>query len=92
MDEEKKQSIFEDKYQRLLGIDYSEWLETGPQNETQAYEWLNNIDKQLNDSYESWQNAQGQEKDALEEKREKLKAMYDLIEETFNFEVADIEK
>lgn len=92
MDEEKKQSIFEDKYQKLLGISYEAWLETGPQNEQQAYEWLNNIDKQLNDSYDEWFNATGQAKEELEEKRDKLKAMYDLIEETFNFEISDIEK
>lgn len=92
MDEEKKQSIFEDKYQKMLGISYEQWLETGPQNEKEAYAWLNNIDQRLNATYDAWQSGQGETKERLEEQREKLKAMYDLIEETFNMELADIEK
>jgi hypothetical protein len=89
MDEDKKQNIFEDKYQRLLGISYQEWLLQGPQNETVAYQWLNQIDKELSESYEEWFNALGEHKDELEEKRSKLKAMYDLIEEMFNLEAID---
>lgn len=92
MDDDKKQSIFEDKYQKLLGMTYEQWLEVGPQNETEAFAWLNKIDKKLNSSYDAWFNASGEEKERLEEERDKLKAIYDLIEEIFNMEIADIEK
>jgi len=92
MDDDKKQAIFEEKYQNLLNLSYQEWLEAGPQNEKAAYEWLKEIDRELNDSYEAWFNATGEIKEQMETKRGKLKAMYDLIEEMFGLGIFEVEK
>jgi hypothetical protein len=89
MDQEDIKSLFEDKYQRLLGISYADWLEKGPQTEDQAYARCAEIDKELNRTYDDWFNSTGDEKMKLEDYRDKLKSEYDLIETTFGLDFED---
>jgi hypothetical protein len=88
-DQEDIQELFEDKYEARLDMSYQNWLQHGPQTEDAAYNRLAVIDQELKNSYEQWFNAQGETKDLLEEKRDKLKAEYDLIEEIFGLELSD---
>ena len=88
-DQEEIQNIFEDKYENKLGITFGEWMEQMPQTEDQAYTRLNDIDAELNSTYDEWFEAQGQEKEELEEYRDRLKSEYDLLEEIFGLESGD---
>ncbi len=89
MDADDIKSLFEDKYQKTLGMKYEEWSEQGPQNETEAYARLQEIDDELQNSHDQWYEAEGREKEELEEERDKLKAEYDFIEAAFNLEAPD---
>ncbi len=89
MDQDDIKSLFEDKYQKLLRIKYDEYNETGPQNETEAYARLQEIDDELQASYDQWYEAEGDIKNELEEQREKLKAEYDFIEAAYGLEAPD---
>ena len=89
MDEDDKKSLFEDKYQKLLGVKYEEWQEQGPQNETEAYARLQEIDDELKGGYDAWYEAEGELKDEMEEERDKLKAEYDFLEAAYNLEAPD---
>lgn len=89
MEPEDIKDLFEDKYQKALGMTYEQWLEKGPQDESQAFARCMEIDRQLNATYDDWFNATGDKKDELEEMREKLKLEYDLIEEIFHLEAND---
>lgn len=91
MDAEQLQAIFEEKYENKLGINFGQWLENAPQTEDAAYKRLNEIDAELNRTYDAWFEAKGEEKDKLEEYRNKLKAEYDLLEELFGLEAKDKE-
>jgi hypothetical protein len=89
MDQEDIQSLFDDKYQKLLGLSYEQWLEKGPQNESEAYARCIEIDRELNRTYDEWFEATGDKKDQLGDFRDKLKAEYDLIEEIYHLEAND---
>ena len=89
MDPEDIKSLFEDKYERTLGMSYSEWQDIGPQNETAAYARLQEIDDELKANYDEWYEAEGEKKDELEEHRDQLKAEYDFIEAAFSLEAPD---
>jgi hypothetical protein len=89
MDQEDIQNLFGDKYQKLLGLSYDDWLTKGPQTEEQAYGRCIEIDQKLNATYDDWFNATGDEKETLGDLRDKLKAEYDLIEEIFHLEAND---
>lgn len=89
MDQEDIQELFEDKYTKLLGMSYEDWLVRGPQNETEAYARCIAIDRELNSTYDQWFEATGEKKDELEEYRDKLKNEYDLIEEIYHLEAND---
>lgn len=89
MDDDDIKSLFEDKYHKLLGMSYEEWQEQGPQNESEAYARLQEIDDELRETYDQWYEAEGEDKDELEEHREKLKAEYDFLEAAFNLEAPD---
>jgi hypothetical protein len=89
MDQEDLQSLFDDKYQKLLGISYQQWMERGPQTEDEAYARCAVIDKELNRTYDEWFNGTGSPKDELEDYRDKLKAEYDLLEELFHLDFED---
>ena len=89
MDEDKIQSLFEDKYEEVLGMSYRDWMEQGPQNQEEAFQRCMEIDKELENTYDQWFEAQGEEKEQLETYRQKLKAEYDLMEAAFNLEEAD---
>ena len=88
-DQDEIKSLFEHKYEKALGQTYEEWLENGPQTEDEAYARLQEIDDELQATYDDWYEAMGDEKDRWEEYRDKLKAEYDLIEEVFGLEAAD---
>lgn len=89
MDQDDIKTLYEDKYQKTLGQTYEQWAAEGPQNETEAYARLQEIDGDLNASYDEWYEAEGDKKEELEEEREKLKAEYDLLEEAFGLEAPD---
>ena len=89
MDAEDIKSLFEDKYQKLIGMNYDEYNEVGPQNETEAYARLQEIDDELKGSYDEWYEAEGDLKEELEEQRDKLKAEYDFLEAAFGLEAPD---
>ena len=89
MDADDIKSLFEDKYQKTLGMKYEEWQDVGPQNETEAYARLQEIDDELRNGYDQWYEAEGKEKEEMEEERDKLKAEYDFIEAAFNLEAPD---
>ena len=84
----KKENLL-DKYQKLLGLSYQAWSEQGPQNETEAYARLQEIDDDLRSSYDEWYEAEGDKKEELEEYRDKLKAEYDFIEAAYGLEAQD---
>ena len=89
MDQEDIKSLFDDKYKKTLGLSYEEWSESGPQNETEAYARMQEIDDELKNSYDEWYEAEGETKEDLEDYRDKLKAEYDFIEAAFNLEAPD---
>ncbi len=89
MGQDKAQEIFEEKYQRVFGVSFAQWQQTAPQTEDQAYARLNEIDRELNRTYDVWFEAKGEEKDRLEDYRDKLKAEYDFLEAVFNLEAPD---
>ena len=89
MDQEDIKSLYDDKYKKQLGQSYEEWSAQGPQNETEAYARLQEIDDELAASYDEWYEAEGSKKDELEEDRDKLKAEYDFIEAAFGLEAPD---
>lgn len=89
MDEEKLKSLFEDKYERALGVSYQDWLLTAPSTQDEAYNRCNELDKLLNETYDKWFEAKGDEKDKLETQRQNWKMEYDLIEELFHLDFED---
>jgi hypothetical protein len=89
MEQEDIKALFDDKYQKLLGISYEQWLEKGPQTEEQAYARCIEIDRELNRTYDEWFDATGDKKDQLQDYRDKLKAEYDLIEDVYHLEAND---
>ncbi|MDQ3018444.1 MAG: hypothetical protein M3Q64_01065 [bacterium] len=89
MDQEKQQELFEEKYQSKLGISYEEWLLSAPTTEDEAYDRCAEIDAELKRTYDTWFDAQGEEKDTMEDYRDKLKLEYDLTEEMFGLELSD---
>lgn len=89
MDAQKQQELFEDKYQRKLGVSYEDWIETAPQNEQEAYAYCQQLDDELKVTYEQWFNAAGNERADLEDYRNRLKLEYDIVEEIFGLELKD---
>lgn len=89
MNPDKQQEIFEDKYEHKLGISYSEWLTTAPETEDQAYEKLAEIDAGLKRIADLLPEASSDERDQMEDERDRLKLEYDLIEEMFGLELDD---
>lgn len=89
MDPNKQQELFDDKYAHKLELSYSEWMETAPNTEDEAYAACQVIDDELKNTYEQWFNAQGEERDELDDYRDKLKLEYDIIEELFGLELKD---
>ena len=89
MYQEDIQNLFDDKYQKLLGMSYEQWLKQGPQTEAEAYARCEAIDQELNRTYDEWFEATGARKDQLEDYRGKLKAEYDLLEELFHLDFED---
>ncbi len=89
MDQEKLKELFEEKYQEKLGVPYHEWLETAPDTEDEAYARCQYIDDELRDTHDEWYEGTGEDKEKLEEYRDRLKIEYDLIEEMFGLELKD---
>lgn len=89
MDPDKQQELFDDKYAPKLEMSYSEWLQTSPTSEEEAYAACQAIDEELKNTYETWFTATGDERDELDTYRDKLKLEYDIIEELFGLELKD---
>ncbi|HMQ01678.1 MAG TPA: hypothetical protein PKD79_01245 [Candidatus Doudnabacteria bacterium] len=89
MTPERQQELFEDKYASKLGVSYSEWLETAPETEDQAYAKLAEIDVELKQISEDITATNHSEREILEDERDRLKLEYDLIEEMFGLELDD---
>ena len=89
MTQDDIKDLFDEKYEHRLGMTYNEWAEQGPQNEEEAYARLQEIDEELQATYDEWYEAEGDAKDTLEERRDKLKSEYDLLEEAFSLEARD---
>lgn len=89
MEEERLKDLFEDKYQKSLGMTWEEWQALAPQNETEAYAALQEINDELESSDDEYQDATGNAKWELGEYREALRSKYALIEEMFNLESKD---
>lgn len=89
MDQEDIKELFDDKYDKALGMSYEQWLEKGPQTEEQAFARCMEIDRELNRTYDDWFNGKGEAKEKLQDYRIKLKVEYDLIEDIFHLEAND---
>ena len=89
MDEEKLKEKFEEKYQDILKMSWDEWNGQAPQNESEAYAALDEIEAELKESEEEYQDAVGDAKWELGESREMLRNKYQLIEEMFGLESRD---
>ena len=89
MDREKQQELFDEKYEAKLGMSYDQWLEGAPETEDEAYARCQVIDDESKAGYEEWFESTGEEKDLLEEYRDKLKLEYEIIEEMFGLELDD---
>ena len=89
MDAQKQQDLYEDKYQAKIGLSYQDWVETAPTNEQEAYAFCQQLDDELKETYEQWFNSTGDEREELENYRERLKLEYDLVEELFGLELHD---
>lgn len=83
MDLEKFKSNFAEKYEQTLGMSFRDWYATAPDNEGEAYRQLQLIDKELEETYDEWFNAQGEHREQLEDYRHRLKLEIELIEELF---------
>ena len=89
MDQDDIKDLYQEKYKKTLGMSYDEWQSNGPQNEEEAYARLQEIDDDLQSTYDEWHEAEGDLKEELGEQREKLKAEYDFLEEAFGLEASD---
>lgn len=89
MDQENRQELFEDKFERKLGLSYEEWSETAPITESEAFARCQQIDDELKEGYDEWFDAEGDRREELQEYRERLKLDYDIIEELFGLELKD---
>ena len=83
MDQDDIKDLYQEKYKKRLGIPFDEWQSTGPQSEAEAYARLQEIDEELKAGYDQWYEAEGPEKEEMEESREKLKGEYDFLEEAW---------
>lgn len=90
MDREDLQNLYNEKYEKIFGVDFTDWMENkAPKNESQAFARCMEIDHELNGTYDEWFNAEGDRREELQDYREKLKAEYDLVEEMFHLEAND---
>lgn len=89
IDLEKQQEIFDDKYAPKLGLSYSDWSQSAPETEEEAYARCQQIDDELKDTYDQWFESTGDEREELDTYRDKLKLEYDIIEELFGLELSD---
>jgi uncharacterized protein YukE len=91
VDEERQKDLFEDKYQKLLDMTWEEWQEIAPQDETEAYAALQEINDELEGNQDEYEDATGNAKWELGEYRELLKNKYAFIEELFGLESKDVD-
>jgi len=83
------QDKFEEKYQKSVGMSWDEWQSQAPDNETEAYAALQEIDEELKKTEGEYQEATGDTKWELGDYRELLTNKYALIEEMFGLESQD---
>lgn len=84
-------NLFEEKYRKLLDQNFEEWWGHAPQTEAEAYTRLQEIDDEIKGTEAEWREANGEEKDFLQDYREKLRGEYQLLEEAFGLEPLDAE-
>lgn len=89
MDEDKLKSLFEDKYERLLGLSYQQWLEVAPSTEEEAYERLEKINAEIEILIDAKDAATGGAREDIEERLDRLRTEYAIIEEMFGLELHD---
>ncbi len=89
MDAADLQNLYEEKYEKLLGQSFDQWLDGAPQTEDQAYARLQQIDDELQATEEEYGGAEGDAKWELGEYRERLRNEYQLLEELFGLENTD---
>jgi hypothetical protein len=89
MDQDQLRDIYQEKYEKMLGLTFEEWLDQAPQAEDQAYEILKEIDDELKSTAEEYEDATGDAKWELGEYREMLHNKYQLIEEIYGLEPQD---
>ncbi len=89
MDEEELKIWYEEKYHKLLGITFEEWLESSPKSEDQAYARMEDIDRELKATEDEYHDSTGDEKWQLEEYREKMRNEYQMLEEMFGLQSHD---
>lgn len=89
MDEEKLKDLFEEKYQDRLNMSFDEWMALAPQNETEAYAALEEINQEIVEAQDKYDDADGDEKWEIGEYKEMLQNKYQLIEEMFGLESQD---
>ena len=77
------------KYQKLLGMSWDEWQGQAPENDTEAYAALQEIDDELKRTEGEYQEATGDAKWELGDYRELLINKYALIEDMFGLESQD---
>ncbi len=87
MDEDRQKELFEDRYAKKLGQTYEEWQEDSPATEDEAFVRLQDIDLELKQTKEELADANGAEKDILEDYRDRLRIEYELLEEMFGLDL-----
>jgi hypothetical protein len=89
LEDDDLKDIFEENYKDKLDMSFDEWMQQAPETEEEAYARLDAINEQLKETHDEWFEATGDQKDELEEERDRLKVEYDLIEEMFHLEIED---
>lgn len=86
---QKLQDLFDDKYQRQLGMTYQQWLVTAPDTEDEAYKRLQELNTKIEQLLDVRDAANGNARDAIEDEMDRLRTEYALIEELFGLELDD---
>jgi len=84
MDPQKLQELFEEKYEKQLGMTYQVWLAQAPQTEDAAYQELERLNQKIEQSIDQRSNNNPPDfEDKINEQLERLRLLYSLIEEQF---------
>jgi hypothetical protein len=89
MDLEDIKELYDNKYEKLLGVSFEQWSETSPQTEGEAYARLQVIDEERKRTEDEYNDAVGREREELQDYRTRLLDEYELIEEVWGLESND---